>query len=275
MNDKGKYWDEAWNTVIGCTKCSPGCLNCWAESLHSMRYAAYWTAAKLPEQYRFPFNEIQLLPDRLDKPLHWRKPRTIFVNNMGDTFHPAVPFEFVDKMMAVMALCPQHKFLVLTKRPDRMVKYINTKYRWKNHVLKEAEKIHGPWGTPLKYHWPQPHIIHMTTICNQEEADKNIPLILQMQGAKLGLSIEPLLSEIDINQNYFDGKWWGDMLHWVVCGVESGPNRRPCKIEWIESIVEQCKAAGVRCYVKQMNLNGKVVKDIKQFPKQLQVRQTI
>ena len=263
------YTEYLWETVGGCTKCSPGCQNCYSIPLvgnrlsHNPRYDGLvknknWTG------------KIKLFEDRLEQPRHWRAPRTIFVNPRSDTFHPDVPFEFVDKMFAVMALCPQHKFLVLTKRPDRMVEYINTKNRWKNHVLKEAEKIHGPWQTPLKYYWPQPHIIHMTTICNQEEADRNIPLVLQIQGAKLGLSIEPMLGPVDI-QRYLT---YGD-IDWVVVGCESGPNRRPCKLEWIESIVNQCKAAGVKCYVKQIDLDGKVEKDINKFPKQVRVRDKI
>lgn len=252
MNNKGKYWDKPWNPVIGCTKCSPGCLNCWAENLHAMRFRARnWAKANLPEQYAKPFDEIQLLEHRLDMPLHWRKPRTTFVCNMSDLFHEEVPFEFVDKIYETMLHCPQHKFLVLTKRPERMLEY----YRTKTHVVQEADTIHLG-----------------TTICNQAEADAKIPVLLQIPAAKRWLSIEPMLGPVDLtgigwersptNKAYLNvltgkaavpftlvdcGK-----VDWVVLGCESGPNRRPCKIEWMIDIVKQCQAAGVSIFVKQI-----------------------
>ena len=245
MSNKGKYWDEAWNTVIGCTKCSPGCLNCWAENLHNMRYGAYWTAAKLPEQYRFPFSEIQLLPDRLDKPLHTRNPRTIFVNDMGDTFHPAVPFEFVDYIVSTMMSAKWHKYLILTKRADRMLEY--------------------PWSRWADG-YSMNHIWLGTTICNKVEKWK-ANVLRSIPATHRWLSLEPLLGNLgELNLEGID---------WVVVGCESGKNRRPCKIEWIESIVEQCKAAGVKCFVKQISLNGKVSKKMEDWPVALQVRNEI
>ncbi len=261
MNDKGKYWDEAWNTVIGCSKCSPGCKNCWAENLHNMRYEAYYRGKKVPDQYGKPFNEIQLLENRIDMPLHWRNPRTVFVNNMGDTLHPDVPFEFVDKMMDVIKKCAKHKFLMLTKRVKRMGQYFSA---WQDY----------PYPENL---WPG------ATICNQAEADEKIPILLQIPAAKRWLSIEPMLGPVDLNE-MLPGHYWYNwdkgehgccMIDWVVIGCESGPNRRPCKIEDMISIVEQCKAAGVKVFVKQVNINGKVSKKISEWPQELQVRDEI
>ncbi len=277
MTDHGKYWDEAWNTVIGCTKCSPGCLNCWAENLHNQRLEAYYNGKKMPKQYTKLFRQIQLLPDRLDKPLHWRKPRTIFVNNIGDTFHPSVPFEFIEKIFDVMYKAKWHKYLLLTKRPDRM------KQVW--------------WDTKSL-----PYMYLGTTICNQAEADKNIPTLLQIPG-KRWLSIEPMLGPIVFPEDklFCDrdpeedspvatvpclcGKHWQngftekvyrlECFDWVVVGCESGPNRRPCKIEDMISVVEQCKAAGVSVFVKQISQRGKVEKDMSKFPVALQVRQKV
>ena len=204
MNDKGKYWDEAWNTVIGCTKCSPGCLNCWAENLHDQRRDAYNKGKKVPRQYAIPFSEIQLISERLEMPLHWRKPRTIFVNNMGDTFHKDVPFGFIEKIRGTATKCIgkglKHKFLFLTKRPD--VAYEFTRWMAGGDDISIAE-------------WPQNCYLG-TTICNQPEADKNIPILLQIPAAKRWLSIEPLLSEIDISKWLKTGK-----IDWVVTGAES------------------------------------------------------
>ena len=112
------YCDYSWNTVCGCTPIAAGCKNCWAELLHNKRHTAWydhrWPTA--PKQYHKPFSEVQLLARRLEEPLHWRKPRTIFVNSMSDIFHKDVPGAFRNKMWAVIEKCPQHTFLIFTKR---------------------------------------------------------------------------------------------------------------------------------------------------------------
>ena len=276
MNDHGKYWDEAWNTVIGCTKCSVGCKNCWAEEmalrLSGMGQSKYQGVTTHYETGPNGWNGlIHCDPSILDKPLHWRKPRTIFVNNMGDTFHPAVPFEFVDKMLTYgTSFCPQHKFLFLTKRPERMKEYFEQLY-------KGLCKFHK--GKPFQ--WPFKNLYLGTTICNQAEANEKIPILLQIPAAKRWLSIEPMLGPVDLeflsehtfrSTKILEG-WDTTLIDWVVIGCESGPNRRPCKIEWIESIVNQCKAAGVPVFVKQISQEGKVERDINKFPTPLQIRQ--
>lgn len=313
MTDKGKYWDVPWNTVIGCTKCSPGCENCWAEKLHESRRRALEAGKKMPFQYNEPFNEeIQLFSERLEMPLHWRKPRTVFVCNMSDIFHPAVPFEFVDKMFAVMALCPQHKFLVLTKRPERMAGYFEETIKgdMKGHISWVANKMIEDDNEFLVNEWPLPNVIHMTTICNQEEADKNIPHILQIKG-KLGLSIEPMLGEVvfkpipvssevvenacrkkyndaqirDILTPGVDGKCrFPDRtlpsIDHIIIGCESLPGGKAGRFQEgydaaALSLIQQCKAAGVKVYHKQRPENGRVSKDMAEWPKSLQVRDKI
>lgn len=257
--DKGKYWDEPWNTVIGCTKCSPGCRECYAESLHNMRYEARLAGKKIPKQYNLPFDVIQLLDDRLDKPLHWRNPRTIFVNNMGDTFHKEVPFGFIEKIRGIAAKCIskglKHRFLFLTKRPD--VAYEFTRWMAGGDDISIAE-------------WPQNCWLG-TTICNQAEADKNAPIHMQIPGNKWW-SLEPLLGPVDFlsipTPQPFN-------IDHIVIGCESGPNRRPCKLEWVISLVEQCKAAGVKVFVKQVSINGRVSKKMSEWPESVRVRETI
>lgn len=118
------YTGETWNPVVGCQKVSEGCRNCYAKTVHDMRHKAKLDGKKLPEQYAKPFETVQLMERRLADPLSARKPRCYFVNSVSDLFHEDVPDEFIDRVFAVMALCPQHYFLILTKRPERMREYM-------------------------------------------------------------------------------------------------------------------------------------------------------
>lgn len=279
------YVDETWNPEVGCTKCSPGCLNCYAEKLHNMRHQAYLAGKKLPKQYANPFSEIQLFTERLEIPLHWRKPRRILCCSMGDLFHKSVPFVFVEKVWDTMLNCmniennpvvlyaKKHTFLILTKRPERLLEF----ERW---MLKKHRLIDYP-------------NVHLgVTICTQKEADEKIPILLQIPAAHRWLSIEPMLEEINLRfpsikcgncgfngdacyeceTEYYKARPLG--IDWVVVGCESGSNRRPCKLEWIRNIVQQGKATGVRVFVKQIEINGKVEHDIERFPEDLRVRET-
>jgi protein gp37 len=119
------WTDATWNVSIGCTRVSPGCKACYAYALHDMRHEAHGRGKRVPLQYAKPFKEVQLMPDRLTAPLHWRKPRRVFVNSMSDLFHEDVPDEFIDRVFAVMALAKRHTFQVLTKRADRMRDYVS------------------------------------------------------------------------------------------------------------------------------------------------------
>ncbi len=129
MIETGQWWDRgcSWNPTAGCSKISPACDNCYACDIHTKRHLAFMAGAKLPKQYAKPFNEIQLLPERLDKPLHWREPRIIFVDSMSDLFHKDVPFEFAESVWDTMfnsnTTNLNHTFLILTKRPERLLKF--------------------------------------------------------------------------------------------------------------------------------------------------------
>ena len=124
MGDTSIEWtDKTWNPVTGCSKVSPGCKNCWAKKIHDRRHKAFLSGKAMPSQYSRPFEEVQVHHSRLDQPLRWRKPLKIAVCLGGDLFHEMVPDEFIDEVFAVMALCPQHTFQVLTKRAARMLAY--------------------------------------------------------------------------------------------------------------------------------------------------------
>ena len=261
-------WTEwTWNVNAGCTKVSAGCQNCYACELHTLRHKAFMAGKKLPVQYAKPFSEVQCFEGRLDEPIHHRKPRMIFVDSMSDLFHPAVSFDFIDKVMAVIALCPQHTFQLLTKRAERRRKYYDDRTADTGGgnvsvVEKYLSKIHLS-GHPVVF--PEVNLWQGVTCCNQPEADKNIPHLLQTPAAVRFLSLEPLLERIVIHN------WTG--IDWVIIGAESGPKRRPCKLEHVYSIAQQCQDAGVLLFVKQLDIDGKLVRDIEKFPKDLQLRQ--
>ena len=261
MSTNISWTDETWTVTTGCKPLSAGCAQCYAATM-TRRLAAM----RLPEYQGLlgksgHFNDqVRCLPRNLDKPLHWRKPRRVFVDSMSDLFHPDVPFSFIDRVFSCMAACRRHTFQVLTKRPERMADYLAT---GKTNVL-----INGG-GFPL------PNLWIGSSVENQAVADERILQLLQCPAAVRFLSCEPLLGAVTIPGPL--GNLFGDFrrstVDWVIVGCESGPRRRPCDPAWIRSIVDQCAAADVPCFVKQMSINGKVSRDPAEWPKWAQVQE--
>lgn len=204
-------WTEmTWNPVTGCTKVSQGCKHCYAERM-AKRLTAMGNA-----RYANGFN-VTLHPDLLDAPKKWREPRTIFVNSMSDLFHEDVPLEFIQKVFATMAACPQHTFQVLTKRSERL-KEVADRLFWPRNV------------------WMGVSVEDVRVLSRVED--------LQAVPAKVRfLSCEPLIGPLDSLP--LDG------IHWVIVGGESGPGARPMQREWVDSILAQCEAADVAFFFKQ------------------------
>lgn len=269
-----EWTDTVWNPVTGCSKVSEGCRNCYAFALHDMRHKAFREGKKLPQQYAKPFNEIQLFSVRLEQPLKWRKPRRIFVNSMADLFHDDVPFDFIDQVFAVMALCQQHTFQILTKRPKRMLEYFavnETRWdkladiapymeQWGWISPEDAANIAPPGSTLPKWpRWPLPNVWLGTSVENQKEADERIPLLLETPAAVRFLSCEPLLGPVDLEftaqYEHPDNEGYGVTaikgLDWVIVGGESGPNARPMHPDWAEHLRDQCEEYGVPFFFKQ------------------------
>jgi len=245
---KISWTNESWNPATGCTKISAGCKNCYAESIAKR----FWNGRK--------FTDIQIHADRLNKPMHWKKARMIFVNSMSDLFHKDIPFEFAEKVWDVMSDCPQHTFQILTKRADQMLEYAN----WMPNGRIRRIGYDNVWLG--------------TTVENQITADQRIKHLLKIDADVKFLSVEPLLEQIDISFAFTQKKYFGNItqntgINWVIIGCESGLKKRPCNIEWIENIVEQCKFANVPVFVKQLNLNGKVEKNINNFPAHLRLQE--
>ncbi|MFH1730162.1 MAG: phage Gp37/Gp68 family protein [Planctomycetota bacterium] len=236
----GIAWTDAtWNPVTGCAKVSPGCANCYAETVANRFWAQQYPPieminAETDESHLRPreFTDVQCHEDRLDQPLRWRKPRKVFVNSMSDLFHPDVPYQFVARVMDTIIAAPQHTFQVLTKRADRMLHFFG-------HIG-EAEGLKPPDNLWLG-----------VSVENQHCADERIPLLLQTPAAVRFISAEPLLGPIGLALHFPHAHGMRDHRFWVIVGGESGPKARPCDLAWVRSLVSQCQAA-VPVFVKQL-----------------------
>ena len=294
----GIEWTEAtWNPVTGCTRVSAGCDHCYAvtmthrlEAMERARRPRNGTEngrkAKPGEKYvgltvvnprgdRHFNGNVKTHEAALEIPLRWRKGRRIFVNSMADLFHEKVPFDFIDRVFAVMALCPQHTFQVLTKRPERMAEYMGVhvgicgvrrfdrfKESGRHGAVMGSAHFQIPGGEEADFDWPLPNVWLGTSVENQAAADERIPHLLKCPAAVRFLSVEPILGPVDLSA-FFGGPYVGlpgDVVHasynfgigWVICGGESGANARPFDVAWARSLREQCKAAGVPFFMKQM-----------------------
>lgn len=299
---------HSWNPTRGCTKISPGCARCYAET-----FAERWRG--IPGHAYEQGFDLRLVPEKLNEPLSWRKPRRIFVNSMSDLFHKDVPFDFIDHVFATMSLCPQHTFLVLTKRAERMHEYLATEGRRafiEGRALRLAREIGKPITGKLLL-WPMANVHIGVSVENQKAADERIPWLAQCPASFRFLSCEPLLEEVDLGLRtaactccpQWAGSRWlhlprtvmadvpvGHMAgaisipgfyrahsnqhgamsvqtpagllgikpaeatalpppDWIIVGGESGHGARPCRVDWVRSIVKQCKVAKTMCFVKQ------------------------
>lgn len=232
---RAKFWTTQWNTWIGCVKCSPACQNCWAEA---------W--AKRFHQSFEPHKTKQDHPPRHG---------ICFCGNLSDLFGNFVEEEEADILGKTADAARNSKstaqYLWLTKRPENMKRVLE---HWSGALQRPQVWFERNW-------WG-------FTAENQEMFDKRSKCANAFPDwANLWMSAEPLLEHIELR---------GDIckrLKCVIVGCESGPNRRPCNIEWVEDVVNQCLALDIPVFVKQISINGKCVTDITKFPKHLQIRQ--
>lgn len=247
----GIQWTEqVWNPTTGCDRVTPGCDNCYAlkmaKRLKGMGQAKYQRDGD--PRTSGPGFGITEHPDALDAPLHWRKPRKVFVNSMSDLFHDGVSDEFIARVFAVMAATPQHTYQVLTKRHGRMRSLLGSE-RFDLMVAKEWTILGVPGGSPdggdHSPPYPLPNVHLGVSVEDQKRADLRIPALLQSPAAVRFLSCEPLLGPVDL----FGVR---NGLDWVIVGGESGPSARELDVEWVRSIVEQCATTDVPVFVKQL-----------------------
>jgi len=276
MADKSaiEWTDSTWNPVSGCSKVSTGCKFCYAE--------------RVSKRMGQEFTKITLHPERLERPLRWRKPRRIFVNSMSDLFHEDVPDDFILSVLAVVAATRDHTYQVLTKRAERMASVMSAHFG-ANMLEGAAEKLAAEkdWCYAWDGTWPLPNLWLGVSCENQEQADKRIRPLLQTPAVVRFVSLEPLLGPVDlfrVGMGRKEGRFiHGPGIDWIIVGGESGgpPERalvkqcslrfiplgdgpRPCArcggsgwapkpeaLDWIRAIRDQCQAAGVGFFFKQ------------------------
>lgn len=267
MSDNTKIeWCEAtWNPVTGCTKVSPGCDHCYAET-----FAERWRGT--PGHHFEQGFDLTLRAERLDQPLRWKRPRRIFVNSMSDLFHDDIPDEYIAHVFAIMALAESHTFQVLTKRHGRMRSLLRDE-KFAEEVQRYAvpqARLHGlntTWAerTTDPRNGPLPNVWLGVSVENQKWADIRVPALLGTPAAVRWLSCEPLLGPIDLTNcagvSAITKDWAGDakngtgaphpFVDWVVVGGESGRSARPMHPDWARSLRDQCTAEGVPFLFKQ------------------------
>jgi len=210
-----EWTDATWNPVRGCTKISPGCKHCYAET-----FAERFRGVK-GHPYEQGF-DLRLVPEKLGEPLRWRVPRMVFVNSMSDFFHDDVPEPYSVAGAKIMVTAKWHTYQVLTKRSKRLRELLNSS---------------------LAFAACQPHIWWGVSV---EDRKYGLPRINDLRRANAEtrfLSVEPLLE--DVGQLDLDG------IHWVIVGGESGPGARPLEKEWVLSVRDQCQRAGAAFFFKQ------------------------
>ena len=214
-NSKIEWTDATWNPVRGCTKISPGCAHCYAETF-AERFRG---VPGHPYEQGF---DLRLVPDKLGEPFSWSRPQMVFVNSMSDLFHDHVPDEYIETVVKVMATANWHTYQVLTKRSERLRDLLRSKLEF------AAQLNHIWWGVSVE---------------NRKHGVPRISHLREAAPSMAFLSIEPLLE--DLGQVDFTG------INWVIVGGESGAGARPMDKNWVINIQRQCKAAKIPFFFKQ------------------------
>ena len=296
---KIEWTDKTWNPIAGCSIVSPGCTHCYAmktaarlEAIDAAKRAAgrkgmpHYAGLTQPSKAGpvWTGKIARASDETLTEPLRRKKPTMYFVNSMSDLFHEDVPDEWIDQVFAVMALCPQHTFQVLTKRSARMRDYLardDAAQGWmETDIWRDADArcdADDDESKPQSYHertaqldhvmarmlsdesyLPLPNVWLGVSAERQQEADARIPDLLATPAAVRFVSAEPLLGPIDFTRRQshpagdrLSSRTWLDDIDWIIVGGESGTNARPMHPDWARSIRDQCADAGVAFFFKQ------------------------
>jgi protein gp37 len=215
LNSHIEWTDATWNPVRGCTKISPGCKHCYAET-----FAERFRGVK-GHPYEQGF-DLRLVPKKLTEPFEWRTPKLVFVNSMSDLFHENVPDSYIEAVCEVMVTAKWHTFQVLTKRSERLMELLRHRLRF------AAEQKHIWWGVSVEDRkYGLPRVKHL----------RRTPAAVRF------LSVEPLLE----NLGAFDLSG----INWAIVGGESGPGARPMKKDWVLNVRDQCRECRVPFFFKQ------------------------
>ena len=228
---KIEWCDMVWNPVTGCTKISEGCQNCYAEKFaNRMKYHSNFKVAK---KYHYGFKVWEHQEELYNK--DWMKPGRkqlkIFVCSMGDMFHGEIDFNFIYRVLKVIKNNPQHIFMILTKRPDRLLEF----YNWVNYN-------YSAWFEII------PNLWLGVTAENQKWYDTRVPLLLEVPSKIHFVSCEPMLGTIQLTQFSLLSKY--SHLDWVICGGETGAGARLTSHSWFDSLLSECKTYYIPFYFK-------------------------
>lgn len=231
-----EWCDASLNFATGCTKVSPGCANCYALERTIPRLQAMGQK-KYANGTNFTVHESVMY-----EPLKWKKPSRIFVNSVSDTFYPAMSSATLERFFRdVVKITPQHTYILLTKRPERAYEFFIATNPLTRVEMKD---------------YLYPNVWLGVTAENQAMADKRLPILRAIPTADIirFVSVEPMLEAIDLSE-------YLGWLDWVIIGCESGKNRRRIEATAIINLVEQCQKAKVPVFLKQMEVNGRLVKE--------------
>ena len=275
----GQWWDATWSPVTGCQADYPCWQRCWARSMCT-RYAKQWHLDPT-EPFTPTFHE-----DWLETPLHWKKPRVVFCCAMGDLFAEGVKKEWQDAVFCTIATSIRHTYVLLTKRPDRLCDYIEAPIS-----IKRPWRLKGPGlaQCPVVF----PNLVIGTSLSTQAEWDERVPVLCRIPAWRRIVSVEPCLGEIETGRLGGDilcdgcdmmmgvqgqaheifgepgdppelcgyGRLW-PAIHGIICGGETGPGARPMDLQWARDLRDQCKAAGVCFFMKQLDKKQPIPQDL-------------
>ena len=269
---KIEWATHTWNPVVGCSKVSEGCRNCYAERIHTARHKGWkegWKSA--PRQYHLPFDKVQFHWFRLDEPRTWRKARRVFCCSMSDLFHEVLPDSWILSVLNTMEDVnanrihsgkEPHTFIVLTKRAERMRLILN---EWFEGFTRERVSPDGAR-----------HIWFGVSAEDQKAAEERIPHLLGVHAPVpiiRFVSAEPLLGRIDLARlanraGIGEGQAWLSAVHgwtydtyedstsvhklnWVIVGGETGVNAREMRLGWVLDLYDQAVSNGIPFFFKQ------------------------
>lgn len=257
---QGQWWDIWWSPWRGCTKAGRACDHCWAKRLIEGRLKRYNYCPK-----GFWAGPVYQGDKEMLKPLRWRQPRVVGVCGFSDLFHETISFQQIDRVFAVMALCPQHLFIIPTKRAERALQYFGPRhgdFRW-GPINDAARKI-ARKRTITPADRPPRNVWLLASIWDQASADRMIPELLKCPAALRGISYEPALGAVFLRQN------WTSRLGFIIAGGESGKDYRADSLGWYCGLRDTAHRCGIPFYMKQLAGNTKAKRQA--IPDDLMIR---